>query len=63
MIEKVSENQYENPKEFVLPHRPLIKQNAESTKLREVYEVLAKSESGYSLNDCLEKGPSPKNKM
>ena len=35
LIEKVSENQSENPKEFLLPHRPVIRQNAESTKLRE----------------------------
>ena len=29
VIEKVSENQSENPKEFFLPHRPVIRQNAE----------------------------------
>ena len=28
VIEKVSENQSENPKEFFLPHRPVIRQNA-----------------------------------
>ena len=63
VIEKVSENQNENPKEFFLPHRPVIRQNAESTKLRVVYNVSAKSESGYSLNDCLEKGSSLQNKL
>ena len=36
VTEKVSENQSENPKEFFLPHRPVIRQNAESTKLRAV---------------------------
>ena len=36
MIEKVSENQSENPKEFFLPQRPVIRQNAESAKLRVV---------------------------
>ena len=60
---KVSENQSENPKEFFLPHRPVNRQNAESTKLREAYDPSAKSESGYSLNDCLEKGPSLQNKL
>ena len=30
MIEKVSENQSENAKEFFLPHRPVIRQNANS---------------------------------
>ena len=63
VIEKVSENQSENPKEFFLPHRPVIRQNAESTKLRVVYDASAKSESGYSLNDCLKKGSSLQNKL
>ena len=63
VIEKVSENQSENPKEFFLPHRPVIRQNAESTKLRVVYDASAKSESGYSLNDCLETEPSFQNKL
>ena len=63
VIEKVSENQSENPKEFFLPHRPVIRQNAESTKLRVVYDTSAKSGSGYSLNDCLEKGPSLQDKL
>ena len=63
VIEKVSENKGENPKEFFLPHRPVIKQNAESTKLIVVCDVSAKTESGYSLKDCLEKGPSLQNKL
>ena len=56
VIEKVSENKGENPKEFFLPHRPVIRQNAESTKLIVVCDVSAKTESGYSLKNCLEKG-------
>ena len=63
VIEKFSENQSENPKEFFLRHRPVVKQNAESTKLRAVYDALAKSESWYSLNDCLEKGLPLRNKF
>ena len=63
VIEKVSENQRKNPKEFFLPHRPVIRQNAESAKLRVVYDASAKSGSGYSLNDLLEKGPSLPNKF
>ena len=61
--EKVSENQSENPKDFFLPHRLVMRQNAESTKLRVVYDASAKLESGYSLDDCLEKGPSFPNKL
>ena len=63
VIEKISENQSENPEELFLPHRPVIRQNAESTKLRVVYDTSAKSGSGYSLNDCLEKGPSLQDKL
>ena len=63
VIENVSENQSENPNKFFLPLRPVIRKNAESTILRVVCDVLAKSESGYSLNDRLEKGPSLHNKL
>ena len=63
LIENVSENQSKNPKEFFLPHRPVIRKNVESTKLRVVWDASAKSESGYSLNDSLEKGPSLQNKL
>ena len=63
MIEKVSENQSENLKEFFLPHRPVLRLNTEPTKLRVVYNTSAKSEPGYSLNDFLEKGPSLQNKL
>ena len=63
LIEKVSKNQSENPKEFFLPHRPVIRQNAESTKLRLVYDSSAKSKSRNSLEDCLEKGSSLQNKL
>ena len=31
--------------------------------MRVVYDASAKSESGYSLNTCLEKGPSPQKKL
>ena len=63
VIEKISENQSKNPKESFMPHRPVIKQNAKSTTLKVVCDALAKSESGYTLNDCLEKGPSLQNKL
>ena len=63
LIENVSENQSKNPKEFFLPHRPVIRKNVESTKLRVVWDASAKSESGYSLNDSLEKGPSLQSKL
>ena len=43
-------------------HRPVIRQNVES-ELRVVYDASSKSRSGYSLNDCLEKGPSLQNEL
>ena len=63
MIEKVSDYQSENQKYFFLPHRPVIRQNVESTKLRVVYDASAKSESGYFINNCLEKRSSLQNKF
>ena len=46
-----------------MPHRAVICESAESTKLRVVYDASVKSESGFSLNDCLEKGPLLQNKL
>ena len=50
-------------KEFYMLHKEVIRESAESTKLRVVYDVSVKSESGFSLNDCLEKGPPLQNKL
>ena len=42
-----------------VPHHPVIREEAESTKTRIVYDCSAKiSESQPSLNDCLETGPA-----
>ena len=41
-----------------MPHRTVIRESAESTKLRVVYDVSEKSESRFSFNDYLEKGQS-----
>ena len=44
--------------EFYIPHKPVLKQNAESTKLRIVYDASARAyDSAPSLNECLEVGP------
>ncbi len=40
------------------PHQPVIKDSAESTKLRIVYDCSAKEDKQPSLNDCREIGPS-----
>ena len=58
VIEKVPEYQSKNAKEYFLSHRPVIRQNAEFTKLGVVCDASVKSEPDYSLNGCLEEGLS-----
>ena len=51
-----------NGKEYYIPHKPVIRENAESTRMRIVYDVSAKSNcSSPSLNECLETGPALQN--
>ena len=51
-------------REFYMPHRAVIRETAETTKLRVVYDCSAHGEKGAaSLNDCLETGPSLQNKI
>ena len=41
-----------------IPHQPVIQDQAESTKMRKVYDCSAKTHCQVpSLNDCLEVGP------
>ena len=49
-------------KVFYLPHKPVIRENAESTKIRIVYDAAARENNeANSLNDCLETGPPLQN--
>ena len=49
----------ENEKVHYLPHRPVIRQNIETTKARVVYDASSRTgKGGVSLNDCLHIGPS-----
>ena len=50
-------------KEFYMPHGAVIHESAESTKLGVVYDVSVMSEPGFSLDDCLKKGPPLQNKL
>lgn len=50
--------------EFYIPHKALTRENAESTKLRIVYDSSAREkENQPSLNDCLNPGPPLTNRL
>ena len=64
IIEEVTNTEINNnSKEFYMPRRAVICESAESTKLRVVSDASLKSESMFSPNDCLKKGPSLQNKL
>ena len=50
--------------EHYIPHKPVVREQAESTKVRIVYDASAKvNEDSPSLNDCLEIGPTLQRKL
>ena len=59
IIEKVPENEIggEVGKIHYLPHRPVVKENKETTKIRAVFDASC-GVNGPSLNDCLYSGPN-----
>lgn len=50
------DTQTQNPI-FYLPHRPVVKSESQTTKIRPVFDASAKGDNGVSLNDCVEVGP------
>ena len=51
-------------KEFYIPHKPVVHESAETTKMRIVYDASARaSEKTPSLNECLETGPPFQNQL
>ena len=51
-------------REFYIPHKPVVRATAESTKLCIVYDTSARAFDGApSLNDCLHAGPPLQNKL
>ena len=51
VVERVTQSAH--GKEFYLPHKPVVRQSAESTKVRMVFDASAREhESSPSLNEC-----------
>ena len=49
---------------FYIPHKPVVRESAETTKLRVVYYASVRAHSGApSLNECLNPGPSLQNQL
>ncbi|XP_068691046.1 uncharacterized protein [Montipora foliosa] len=66
LTEEIIEEASMEPKgrEFYIPHKPVLRESAESTKLRIVYHASARAyESAPSLNDCLEIEPPLQNQL
>ena len=69
IVEKVTgsgkcEETQNSEKIFYMPHRAVLRESAESTKLRIVYDASAKANNSTgSLNDCLETGPPLQNSL
>ena len=58
IIQRVSESDdVETGKIHYLSHRPVVRQDKETTKIRAVFDASAKTD-GLSLNDCLYSGPN-----
>ena len=50
--------------EFYIPHKPVVQENAEPTKMCIVYDASARAhQSAPSLNNCLNAGPPLQNKL
>ena len=63
IIEEVSEGE-RTAKDYYLPHKPVIRQSAESTKLRIVFDAFAReNDRSPSLNDVIEVGSPLQNHM
>ncbi|GFR71744.1 Gypsy retrotransposon integrase-like protein 1 [Elysia marginata] len=60
-IEEVSQDEINSDSEsptFYLPHRPVIREESLTTKIRPVFDASCKGANGVSLNDCMNSGPN-----
>ena len=63
IVERVS-GPVTGSREFYIPHKPVVRETAETTKLRVVYDASARAHSGApSLNECLNPGPPLQNQL
>ena len=63
IVERVS-GPVTGSREFNIPHKPVVRESAETTKLRVVYDASARAHSGVpSLNECLNPGPPLQNQL
>ncbi|GBM67020.1 hypothetical protein AVEN_152529-1 [Araneus ventricosus] len=56
IIERAPENELKNEKCHYLPHRPVIKMQSETTRIRPFFDASASEKGKPSLNHCLFKG-------
>ena len=62
MVKKVNDEANSGQWEFYLPHKAVIRENTESTKLQTVYDAFARENSrSLWLNNCLETDPALQN--
>lgn len=63
IVERVS-GPVTQSREFYIPHKPVVRESPETTKLRVVYDASARANSGApSLNECLNPGPPLQNQL
>ena len=63
IVERVS-RPVTGSREFYVPRKPVVRESAETTKLRVVYDASASAHSGApSLNECLNPGPPLQNQL
>ncbi|UYV65865.1 hypothetical protein LAZ67_3005759 [Cordylochernes scorpioides] len=59
IIERIhTQSDKDDTLEYFLPHRAVVKSGSNTTPVRPVFDASCKTRGGWSLNDCLAKGPN-----